>query len=44
MMPQKGPLRHLIQGPLPIRVAEWEVKDIASIGGWNWDIVPFDIP
>ena len=25
-------------------VAKWKVKDIASIGGWNWDIVPFDIP
>ena len=40
----KGLLRHLIQGPLPLRVADWKVKDVAAIGGWNWDIVPFDIP
>ena len=40
----KGPLRHLIQGPLPFGVAEWKVKDLAAIGGWNWDMVPFDIP
>ena len=25
-------------------VAEWKVKDIASIKGWNWDIVPFVMP
>ena len=40
----KGPLRHLIQGPLPLGVADWKVKDVAAIRGWNGDIAPFDIP
>ena len=40
----KGPLRQLIQGPLPMGVAKWKVKDIASFEGWKWDIVPFVIP
>ena len=41
---QKGPLRQLVQGPLPRGVAEWKVKDIASVEGWSWDSIPFVIP
>lgn len=40
----KGPIRQLIQCPLPMGVSDWKVKDIASIGGWNWELIPFDVP
>lgn len=40
----KGQLRQLIQGPLPMGVSDWKIKDIASLGGWNWELIPFDVP
>jgi len=40
----KGPLRQLIQGPLPLGVSDWKVKDIVALGGWKWGLVPFVVP
>ena len=32
---KKGPLRHLIQGPLNREESEWEVKDLMTDMGWD---------
>lgn len=39
-----GPLRNLIQGPLPPGTTNLEIKDVCSTSGWEWSIVPFELP
>ena len=38
---KKGPLRHLIQGPLNCEESKWEVKDLMTDMGWNLDQISF---
>lgn len=41
---KKGSLRQQVYGPLPLGISEWKVKDIATPGGWRWDLIPFELP
>ena len=41
---EKGPIRHLIQGPLPRGAEVLEIKDFIKDTGWDWDQIPFDLP
>ena len=40
----KGPLRHLIQGPLTQDATHLEIKDVLTDTGWNWSQIPLDLP
>ena len=39
-----GPLRQLIQGPLPREAPSWEVKDVILDTRWDWSNMPFVYP
>ena len=41
---QRGPLRHLIQGPLNFEESKWEVKDLMMDKGWNLSQISFVFP
>jgi len=41
---KKGPIRHLIQGPLTQEASQCEVKDVMLDTGWDWNKIPFDLP
>ena len=41
---KEGPLRQLIQGPLPQDVANWGIKDILGDSGLDWSCMPFGFP
>ena len=41
---KEGPLRQLIQGPLPRDVANWGIKDILGDSGLDWSCMPFIFP
>ena len=36
-----GPIRHLIQGPLPREADQLMVKDVLTDMGWDWSCIPF---
>ena len=40
----KGPLRNLIQRPLPQGASQLEVKDVLIDTGWDWSKIPFELP
>ena len=40
----KGPLRNLIHGPLTQDAIHLEIKDVLTDMGWDWSLVPFDLP
>lgn len=31
-----GPLRSLVQGPLPLEEEKLKVKEVVTVSGWNW--------
>ena len=37
-------LRDLIQGPLCLRDLSLTVEDFRGVGGWNWDLISFELP
>ena len=41
---KEGPLRQLIQGPLPWDAANWGIKDILGDSGLDWSCMPFIFP
>lgn len=41
---KKGPLRHLIQGPLNREESMWEVKDLMTDTGWHLNQISFVLP
>ena len=41
---KKGPLRHLIQGPLNCEESKWEVKDLMTDMGWDLNQISFVLP
>ena len=38
-----GSIRALIQGPLPLDSANLKLKDVISLGRWNWSMIPFNL-
>ena len=34
----------LIQGPLWLRDLSLTVEDFRGVGGWNWDLISFELP
>ena len=38
-----GILRNIIQGPLTIESSNLRIKDVADLGGWNWDQLHIDL-
>ena len=36
-----GPLRQAIQGPLTREAMDLRVRDVVSVGGWDWTKIPF---
>ena len=40
----KGPLQNLIHGPLTQDATHLEIKDVLTKTGWDWSLVPFDLP
>ncbi|KAL0000416.1 hypothetical protein SO802_014197 [Lithocarpus litseifolius] len=40
----QGPVRQLIQGPLPLASEEDKIKDMVTSVGWNWAKIPFELP
>ena len=36
-----GPLRQAIQGPLSREAMDLRVRDVVSVGGWDWTKIPF---
>ena len=41
---QRGPLRHLIQGPITQEARLLEMKDFMLHTGWAWDKIPLELP
>ena len=41
---KKGPLRHVIQGPLNREESKWEVKKLMTDTGWDLNQISFMIP
>ena len=39
-----GPLRNLIQGPLPRETEILKIRDVCFTSGWDWSIIPFELP
>ena len=39
-----GPLRNLIQGPLPHETENLKISDVCSTSGWEWSTIPFEFP
>ena len=39
-----GSLRQGIQGPLIREVMDLRVRDVVSVGGWDWTKIPFVFP
>ena len=39
-----GPLRNLLQGPLPHETENLKVRDVCTTSGWDWSSIPFDFP
>ena len=39
-----GSIRALIQGLLPLDLANLKLKDVISLGRWNWSMIPFNLP
>lgn len=42
-----GPIRSIIQGPIPLQYVNLKVKDVISPHGWCWSgrsTIPFDLP
>ncbi|KAL4621362.1 hypothetical protein ACB092_06G222000 [Castanea dentata] len=39
-----GPIRAHIQGPLPQDLTNLKLKDVISLGRWDWSKIPFNIP
>ena len=39
-----GPIRQLIHGPLPRDIVNLRIKDVAAPYGWDWSVIPFDLP
>ena len=42
-----GPIRSIIQGPIPLQSVNLKVKDVISPHGWCWSgrsTIPFDLP
>ena len=39
-----GILRNIIQGPLTTKSNLLEIKDVASLEGWNWNLLQLEIP
>lgn len=39
-----GPIRHLIHGPLPHDMENLKIKEVATPYGWDWSIIPFELP
>ena len=39
-----GPLRQIIQGPMTSEAMELRMKDVVSVGGWDWSKIPFVLP
>ena len=39
-----GPIRNIIQGPLPHQVNDLKIKDMCSSSGWNLPLIPFEFP
>ena len=37
-------LRDLIQGPLCLRDLSLTMEDFRGMGGWNWDLISFELP
>ena len=37
-------LMDLIQGPLWLRDLSLTVEDFRGVGGWNWDLISFELP
>ena len=34
----------MIRNPLTLEASHWEVKDVVTDTGWDWDKIPFDFP
>ena len=39
-----GSIRALIQGPLPLDSFNLKLKDVISLGRWDWSKIPFNLP
>ena len=39
-----GPIRQLIHGPLPRDIVNLRIKDVATPYGWDWSVIPFELP
>ena len=39
-----GPIRQLIHGPLPRDIVNLKIKDVAAPYGWDWSVIPFELP
>ena len=40
-----GPIRNLIQGPLPQLSLDLKVRDVITpYGCWDWSLIPFELP
>lgn len=39
-----GPIRNTIQGPFPRESNELKIKYMCSTSGWNWPLIPFELP
>lgn len=39
-----GPLRSLVQGPLPLEEEKLKVKEVVTVSGWNWSKISIPIP
>ena len=37
-------IRALIQGPLPLESVNLKLKDVISLGRWDWSKIPFSLP
>ena len=40
----QGPLRQVVQGPLPLESEKMKIRDVVDESGWKWDLIPFDLP
>ena len=38
-----GPLRQIIQGPIPCESVDLKVRDVVSANGWDWSSIPFKL-
>ena len=40
----QGPLRLVVQGPLPLESEKLKIRDVVDELGWNWDLITFNLP